>query len=92
MSKLELVSFIEVNKGNSDILVSVIYKKGKDLWMSLRQSKKIPGLERVRCSERIHEYVLSTKKSALGKGISRARYSNFLNLEMVFNCRYIRLQ
>ena len=27
MSKLELVSFIEVNKGNSDILVSVIYKK-----------------------------------------------------------------
>ncbi len=30
-SKLENVTSTEVHKGNSDILASVIYKKGKDL-------------------------------------------------------------
>ena len=53
ISKLEGITSIETHIGDSDILVSVIYKKSSDLYDIINSIKHIRGIKGVTWSERI---------------------------------------
>jgi DNA-binding Lrp family transcriptional regulator len=55
VQNLDLITYVEIHIGNSDILGNVVYKEGKELLNLFSDIKKMKGVERIVWSERIYQ-------------------------------------